>query len=407
MAGKEEVLESPWRDQAVRVTSEASTHLGRVGHVSRVYKVQDGEDHELHIFEASTTTGKCGGVFTARASHVERDGLHKYAPPGPETINWRLWPVERRRELHSKYLIKHVEKIKPNQTCELGGVFVMMGEIHTRLARDFPEIVLIEPAVAVGISEMGDIEEDAGGETKKWIENIKKAQLVLVCVRAEPPPHYTYLEIQKHPDREPTVRYKDSLKHRTQANLDAATRILQTLKIAEQCPEPENEAFQEDGWSCGCWVARWCEARIRAWRGEAVARPCGLQTQINRANIFIEKLQPYPEEFHAHKAKRKAEAAAKSKAICEETMKAAKAKAAKIRTTIEPTFENLEDALKAGEKCKKCQPTKAGTKGCRSCMGEWFEHIRQGGHKSALEKLVSSSVDGKAAKAAADENDVN
>ena len=34
------------------------------------------------------------------------------------------------------------------------------------------------------------------------------------------------------------------------------------------------------------------------------------------------------------------------------------------------------EALAAGLECKKCIATKKGTKGCRTCMGEWFEHIR-------------------------------
>ena len=43
---------------------------------------------------------------------------------------------------------------------------------------------------------------------------------------------------------------------------------------------------------------------------------------------------------------------------------------------IEPVFDTLEEALEAGQKCKKCIATKRGAKGCRTCMGEWFEHIR-------------------------------
>ena len=42
----------------------------------------------------------------------------------------------------------------------------------------------------------------------------------------------------------------------------------------------------------------------------------------------------------------------------------------------EPTFETFEEALAAGARCKKCQPRIKGYKGCRSCMGEWFEEIR-------------------------------
>ena len=42
----------------------------------------------------------------------------------------------------------------------------------------------------------------------------------------------------------------------------------------------------------------------------------------------------------------------------------------------EPTFDTLEEALEAGKACKKCGPRISGYKGCRACMGEWFENIR-------------------------------
>ena len=45
--------------------------------------------------------------------------------------------------------------------------------------------------------------------------------------------------------------------------------------------------------------------------------------------------------------------------------------------THEPVHESLEKALEAAIACSKCLPTKAGTKGCRACMGDNFEAIRQ------------------------------
>ena len=49
---------------------------------------------------------------------------------------------------------------------------------------------------------------------------------------------------------------------------------------------------------------------------------------------------------------------------------------------IELYFDSLEDAMDAANKCSKCLPTKMGTKGCRTCMGKWFEEICQSGAKS-------------------------
>jgi hypothetical protein len=49
----------------------------------------------------------------------------------------------------------------------------------------------------------------------------------------------------------------------------------------------------------------------------------------------------------------------------------------KPRKVVEPTYDTLEKAFEAAKKCSKCMPTKAGAKGCRACMGDWLEEIRQ------------------------------
>ena len=64
------------------------------------------------------------------------------------------------------------------------------------------------------------------------------------------------------------------------------------------------------------------------------------------------------------------------------------------RTYIEPTHESLEAALAAGQACNKCIATLAGTKGCRECMGKWFEEICQSGAKSGPFKRVYSKTSG-------------
>jgi hypothetical protein len=45
--------------------------------------------------------------------------------------------------------------------------------------------------------------------------------------------------------------------------------------------------------------------------------------------------------------------------------------------SVEPDHDTFEKALEAAITCTKCVFTKAGTKGCRACMGEHFESIRQ------------------------------
>ena len=44
----------------------------------------------------------------------------------------------------------------------------------------------------------------------------------------------------------------------------------------------------------------------------------------------------------------------------------------------EPVWDSYQDAVQAGEECKKCtRSVRTQTKGCRACMGEWFELQRQ------------------------------
>ena len=100
--------------------------------------------------------------------------------------------------------------------------------------------------------------------------------------------------------------------------------------------------------------------------------PTRLADVIARTNEFIDKLKK------ASTLERERAAQAKAKAEARGTAKA-KAKAdaeARARVQIEPVFASLEEALEAAKACKKCLPTKFGTKGCRACMGEHFEQIR-------------------------------
>ena len=69
----------------------------------------------------------------------------------------------------------------------------------------------------------------------------------------------------------------------------------------------------------------------------------------------------------------------KSKAI-QETMGVDKGKVSdvkKVRKTVFPEHKTLEEALAAGLRCTKCVATKLSTKGCKACMGKWFEAIMQ------------------------------
>jgi hypothetical protein len=63
----------------------------------------------------------------------------------------------------------------------------------------------------------------------------------------------------------------------------------------------------------------------------------------------------------------------------------------KPRAIHEPAFLTFEAAEACRFLCTKCRPTKSGTKGCRACMGDWFEQFAVGqatmGQVSMLEVL--------------------
>ena len=56
-----------------------------------------------------------------------------------------------------------------------------------------------------------------------------------------------------------------------------------------------------------------------------------------------------------------------------------KSKTPEVPLAAEPNHKSYEDATQAAEDCGKCLPQKDGSKGCRACMGEWFELQRKKG----------------------------
>jgi len=163
------------------------------------------------------------------------------------------------------------------------------------------------------------------------------------------------------------IEFKDSLAGGAATSRQAARILLRNLKLAEECPAPSNRAHQSDDWSCGIWVARWIERQLREVFDEPRLKPPSVSDCIARGNESIVKISG-----QVAKAKAKGKAETKSKAEL------------KIFKNVEPVHESFEAALKAGLECSKCLPTKKGTKGCRACMGEHFEELRQKGFKSEL-----------------------
>ena len=268
-----------------------------------------------------------------------------------------------RAALAKQLAISHTEKIEEKLTLELGTVLALMTEIEMRVPP--PEkTLLVEPTIAHLFAEGRG--EDAPSqfpqaEQEKWAQRVEEAEHIYIVVHSEAPSHYTLVEVHKHQHAKPTIEFRDSLKTPPDTARQAATRVLRRLELideAEECPMPCNEAFQSDGWSCGIWAARWLERSLRELRGEARVRPASIKDIRVRGNEFINKLKDYASK---PEPKKKPEP---------------KAKAAKEYKTNEPKFDCLEDAREAAHLCTKCLYTKVGTKGCRACMGEWFEEVR-------------------------------
>ena len=169
------------------------------------------------------------------------------------------------------------------------------------------------------------------------------------------------------------MEFKNSLKNGAESSRVVASMLLANLDLAEELPPASNCRFQDDGWSCGLWVLRWIERELRSIFGEPRMPPASISDTMKRGNDFILKIKEAPGRADIKaKAKAKSEEA---KAAAEETKKKRDYK------TYEQYHETFEDALKAALDCNKCLPNRMGGKGCRACMGEHFEEVRQRGHK--------------------------
>lgn len=178
-----------------------------------------------------------------------------------------------------------------------------------------------------------------------------------------PPRHYTYLKIFKDTvTRQVQVEYRDSLNPAAPGNLVRAKTILLNLGLQElvERVEPSNEMHQEDSWSCGLFVIKWIEQDVRETARHEPPMQVTIKMAATRINAFIDQI--------------------KKKAQIPDKKGAPPAPAPPEVQMLEPKevqFETLELALDAANACKKCYPTKKGIKGCRQCMGKWFEEIRQ------------------------------
>jgi hypothetical protein len=326
--------------------------------VRAVHRVRDSEpiEYALNVFE-ETGTSKCGGIFSVRASRVEEE-RPDYEPAKRDSLDWRAFKTEPRKRLASELAIDNVELIVDSQTLEIGTVHAILGELQLRFKPE--NTLLVHPSVAITCYE--GVPLDHGGEVANFLAELEKFKHIFVVLQSEFPSHYTMLHIERMEGHEVRIEFKDSLKSKPATARAAATRFLRganLIKAPAEAPEASNETFQADSWSCGIWATRSIERSLREHRGERRQPPRAIKALCDRANDFINKLKAASIETKA-KATPKAKPEPKGKAL----------------KATEPTHETFEHALAAGYACTKCIATKAGTKGCRACMGEWFEEIR-------------------------------
>jgi hypothetical protein len=256
----------------------------------------------------------------------------------------------------------NLEAVKIGETLEHSTVSAVCKEFELRFECEVANEMLVVPSIAITFA--GDeLVEDHGGEVAKFVVKVHEAKHVFFVLWSEPPSHYSYLYVKNVEGQPRHIEYKDSLPG--EAARAVATRTLRNLKLIEpheEAPQPSNKSRQSDGWSCGLWASRWIERQLRENRGEARMVPTSFADMKNRTNEFIAKLK------EAKEPKLESKTAAKE---------------ATARKTHEPTHASFEAALAAAWSCTKCLPTKAATKGCRACMGEHFESIRQRKAKGA------------------------
>ena len=290
----------------------------------------------------------------------------EWTPAKHHKLDYRTIKPERREIIAKDLAISNVELVRGSLTLEVGTVEALMTEVQIRVGS--PEgSVLIPPTQALSIARDGLDAVNPSEEEARWAESVRAATRLYIIVHSENPSHFTYLEVAKNEAFDHTIVFKDSLPNPPETARAAARAILARLELVPESfegPSRSNKAFQTDGWSCGLWATRWLERSLREARGEARRIPSTLKDIATRGNEFIDKLKTASSaslESRRKRAREKAEPKAEPKQ----------------RQKFEPTFKTLEEALEAAKHCKKCLCTRAMTKGCRACMGEHFEQIRQ------------------------------
>ena len=232
---------------------------------------------------------------------------------------------------------------------------------------------MLSPAeMVVWCTEQPDLlsEHDQAQQALALLQ-LAQSLFVLAPVHADGPSHWTLLcAVRQQRDQPWQVQYYDSLYQQTSTCYQAASRAARRMFLlpADQELPVSPPGLQTDGWSCGLWTLRQMEIQMRSFRGELPTLHPSITQILHRVNDWIQKLH--------HATVPKAKAKAKAKAL----------PPAPPPAHVPKTFE---EALARGQACKKCRTSKTQlVKGCASCMGPWFEEIRQRKTSKDLGKKV-------------------
>ena len=351
-----EVELEPLQPKEVRVTDEAAGEalLGRVGAATRAFEVTvlDSKFVEWGIVEvcvASTAIFRARAEWCSEVQPGEQVPLRMY-------LDYRQVKVTQRNSVASA-LPDNVEHAEAGTMLEASTIAAAFKELELRFKDVASEFHLVDPSVAHSLAHQDGIPHDHGGEGLKAITEIKATRCTIVAIHEAA--HYTYLELTK--DAEAAngegfrVVYKDSWEGKVEASRQRAKQLCLNLGLLECSKDVQrsNTAFQVGGWECGLWVVRWAEARLRALRGEPVSKRPSLTDVIARTNEFIGKVKPQA------KAKAKGESRAR-----------------KGKATRQGEWATADEAFQAAKDCTVCHTRVDGFKGCKACMGEWFEPYR-------------------------------
>ena len=231
---------------------------------------------------------------------------------------------------------------------------------------------------------------------------------ILGVVWASKPNHFTLIRAEREQLELPwKTEFWDPLKQSAKSSRDAGQAVLRNLGILP--PETElpvpGAGPQTDGWSCGLHCLAKMEAWIRERRGERPGAAVPIEEVQARLNQFLSKLRAAkdPGAQSSGSAAGPATGGSGAAAAASGPAKASgpaiegsgaataasgPAKASRRAKAVPVEHASFDIALEAGINCKKCRVTKLNTKGCFTCMGDWFSEIQQNCPSEGVKSLA-------------------